>query len=96
MSDCTQTMMTARSGFSPRTTHVVDKKGLAVALTFLIAIAIWAGARSDKAIELHSTWKKQPDLTVHVEIRKMSVAADTAQHLISSPQFATEEHQFRS
>jgi hypothetical protein len=76
---------------SQRPARVVDKKGLAVALTFLIAIAVWAGERVDKAIQLHTSWQKQPDLSAHIQIRKLSLHAETARHLIRSPRFASGE-----
>jgi hypothetical protein len=49
--------------------RAVDKKGLAVALIFLVAIALWAGEPGDKSTELNSTWQEQPDLLAHIEIR---------------------------
>jgi hypothetical protein len=87
MTERTQTVMTDRA----RTPHIIDTKGLAVALIFLTAIAIWAGEPADKALQPPTMWKKQPDLAVHVEIRKISLAEDTAQHVIGSPRFAGEE-----
>jgi hypothetical protein len=54
---------------SRRRRLAVDKKGLAVALIFLVALAFWAGERGGKSTELYSTWQEQPDLSAHVEIR---------------------------
>ena len=52
-----------------RKRRAVDHKGLAVALIFLVAIALWAGEQGDKSTEFASIWREQPDLSAHIEIR---------------------------
>jgi hypothetical protein len=76
-----------------QTTHVVDKKGLSVALIFLAAVAIWAVERTEKADQLHITWQKRPPLSDHLEIRpavRMSLDAETGLHLIRSSPLSEE------
>jgi hypothetical protein len=76
----------------PRTPRVVDAKGLMVALTFLVAIAIWAGERADKAIQLQTTWQKQPDLSVQIEIRPAArMSVDATRRLFQLPGFGASE-----
>jgi hypothetical protein len=48
-----------------RTTHVVDKKGVAVALLFLIAMAIWAVDRTENVSQWPVAWQKLPALLHH-------------------------------
>lgn len=70
-----------RSWASRRKSRALDKKGLAVALTFLVAISFWAGERGDKTTEPDSTWQEQSDLSAHIEIRpaaRTSLEAETA------------------
>lgn len=70
-----------RSWASHRKSRALDKKGLAVALTFLVAISFWAGERGDKTTEQDSTWQEQSDLSAHIEIRpaaRISLEAETA------------------
>jgi hypothetical protein len=53
----------------PRKSRGVDKKGLVIALIFLVAIALWAGERGDKMTQQDNSWREQPDLSAHIEIR---------------------------
>lgn len=53
----------------PRKSRGVDKKGLVIALIFLVAIAFWASERGDKMTQQDSNWREQPDLSAHIEIR---------------------------
>jgi len=53
----------------PRKNRAVDIKGLVIALIFLVAIALWAGERGDKMTQHDSSWREQPDLSTHIEIR---------------------------
>jgi hypothetical protein len=94
MNEHRQTVTTNRSWLSQRTTRVVDKKGLAVALLFLVAMAIWAVERTEKASQLHITWQKLPALSDHLEIRpavRMSFDTETARHFIQSSHFSTDQ-----
>jgi hypothetical protein len=82
MNEHTQRAGLHRYWASPRTSRTVDKKGLAVALTFLVAISFWLGGRGGKTAEQDSTWQKQPDLSAQVQIHlaaKMSPDAETGQ-----------------
>ncbi len=73
---------------SPRTPRVVDTKGLVVALTFLVAVAVWAGERADKVIQVQTTWQKQPDLSVQIQIRPAArMSVDATRRLIQLPGF---------
>lgn len=63
-----------RSWASRRKSRAVDKKGLVVAVTFLIAISFWAGERSDKTTKLNNTWQDQRDLSAQIEIRPAAAA----------------------
>ncbi len=70
-----------RSWASRRKSRALDKKGLAVALTFLVAMSFWAGERGDKTTVQDSIWEKQSDLSAHIEIRpaaRISLEAETA------------------
>jgi hypothetical protein len=70
-----------RSWASRRKSRALDKKGLAVALTFLVAMSFWAGERGDKTTEQDSTWQEQSDLSAHIEIppaARISLEAETA------------------
>jgi hypothetical protein len=49
--------------------RVVDKKGVAIALIFLFAIALWAGWRRDQMTDQVITWREQPDLSAEITIR---------------------------
>ena len=51
-----------------RKRRVVDKKGVAIALIFLIAIALWAWWRQDQTSE-QATWHEEPDLSREITIR---------------------------
>ena len=65
-----------------RKRRVVDKKGVAIALLFLIAIALWAGWRRDQTTEQVMTWREQPDLSAEITIRpadKNVLEEETAQ-----------------
>lgn len=50
-----------------RKRRVVDKKGLAIALIFLIAISLWAWWRRDQTSDI--MWHEQPDLSGEITIR---------------------------
>lgn len=52
--------------------RAMDKKGLAVALIFLIAISLWAGWRRDKTSEQVIAWHEQPNLSADIEIRRVA------------------------
>ena len=52
--------------------RVMDKKGLAVALIFLLAISLWAGWRRDKTTEQVIAWHEQPNLSADIEIRRVT------------------------
>ena len=70
-----------RSWASRRKSRAVDKKRLAIALTFLVTMSFWAGERGDKTTEHDSTWQEQSDLSPHIEIRPaagISLEAETA------------------
>lgn len=58
-----------RSWASRRKRRAVDKKGLAVALIFLVAITLWAGEQGDKSTEFESIWREQLDLSAYIAIR---------------------------
>lgn len=65
-----------------RKRRVVDKKGLAIALIFLVAISLWAGWRRDQTTEQVITWREQPDLSAEITIRpagKNVLEEETAQ-----------------
>ena len=65
-----------------RKRRVVDKKGMAIALIFLIAIALWAGWRRDQTTDQVITWREQPDLSAEITIRpagKNVLEEETAQ-----------------
>jgi hypothetical protein len=65
-----------------RKRRVVDKKGMAIALIFLIAIALWAGWRRDQMTDQVTTWREQPDLSAEITIRppgKNVLEEETAQ-----------------
>jgi hypothetical protein len=53
-----------------RKSRAVDKKGLAVALIFLVVIALWAGEQGDRSTEFESIWREQPLLSAYIEIRQ--------------------------
>jgi hypothetical protein len=60
----------------------VDKKGLMLALIFLIAISLWAGWRSERTTEQVIAWHEQPNLSAEIEIRPVAKSAfqgETAQ-----------------
>lgn len=50
----------------------MDKKGLALALIFLLAISLWAGWRSDKTTEQVVAWHEQPNLSAEIDIRPVA------------------------
>ena len=65
-----------------RKRRVVDKKGVAIALIFLVAISLWAGWRRDQTTEQVITWPEQPDLSAEITIRpagKNVLEEETAQ-----------------
>jgi hypothetical protein len=47
----------------------MDRKGVAVALIFLIALSLWAGWRRDKTTEEVITWNEQSNHSANIEIR---------------------------
>lgn len=49
--------------------RAVDKKGLAVALIFLVAISVWSAWSRDQTPEQLITWREEPDLSAHIDIR---------------------------
>jgi hypothetical protein len=64
-----------------RKRRVVDKKGVAIALIFLISISLWAGWRRDQTTEQVITWR-EPDLSAEITIRparKNVLEEETAQ-----------------
>ena len=59
-----------RSWVLVRKSRAVDTKGLAVALTFLVAMFFGARQCSDKTTEqVSSALQEQPDLSAEIEIR---------------------------
>jgi hypothetical protein len=69
-----------------RKRRVVDKKGLAIALIFLIAIALWSGWRRDQTTDQVMTWREQPDVSAEITIRpagKNVLEEETAQRVQS-------------
>ena len=72
-----------RSWVLARTRRAVDKKGLAVALTFLVAMffwGFWARECSDKTTEQVShALQEQPDLSAEIEIRSAGKIAREAE-----------------
>ena len=60
-----------RSWGLARKRREVDKKGMAVALTFLVAMFIGARECSDKTDQVSSALQEQPALSADVEIRSM-------------------------
>ena len=65
-----------------RKRRVVDKKGVAIALIFLVAISLWAGWRRDQTTDQVITWGEQPDLSADITIRpagKNVLEEETAQ-----------------
>lgn len=50
----------------------MDKKGLAIALIFLLAMSLWAWWRSDKTTEQVIAWDEQPNLSADIEIRRVA------------------------
>jgi hypothetical protein len=49
--------------------RVVDMKGAAIALVFLIAMSLWAGWRRDQISEQVVTWQEPPELSDEITIR---------------------------
>jgi hypothetical protein len=67
-----------------RKRRVVDKKGLAIALIFLIAIALWSGWRRDQTTDQVITWRE--DVSAEITIRpagKNVLEEETAQRVQS-------------
>jgi hypothetical protein len=69
---------------------------VAVALLFLIAIAIWASERRENASQsqVQITWQKLPALSSHLEIRRaVTTRFDTqiVRHFTHSSRFSTDE-----
>ena len=52
--------------------RVMDKKGLAIALIFLLAMSLWAWWRSDQTTEQVIAWHEQPNLSADIEIRRVA------------------------
>lgn len=57
-----------RSWFRPRAPRTVDKKGVAVALAFLVAIAGLAGGRGEKSIDRNGQ-EERPVVSTQVDYR---------------------------
>ena len=74
---------------SERTTRVVDKKGLVVALLFLLAVAIWAVDRTEKVSHWQITWQTLPALSDHLDMRM--AFTEKGRQFIQSAHFFTEE-----
>ena len=70
-----------RSWALARKRRAVDKKGLAIALTFLVAMFVGARECSDKTTEQVSTsaFQEQPDLSAEIEIRSAGRMAREAE-----------------
>ena len=72
-----------QSWVSTRKSRALDKKGLAVALTFLVAMFFGARACSDRTTEqVSSALQEQPDLSAEITIRpagKNVLEEETAQ-----------------
>ena len=78
-----------------RKRRVVDKKGMAIALIFLIAIALWAGWRRDQTTDQVTTWREQPDLSAEITLRpagKNVLEEETAPPVQSSPELTGALH----
>jgi hypothetical protein len=50
----------------------VDKKGIAVALAFLVALSLWAVWRGEKTTEQVIAWDEQPNLSAELDIRPVT------------------------
>jgi hypothetical protein len=59
-----------RSWFLPHKRHAVDKLGVAVALTFLVVIALFVGGRGEKAAEKNES-QEQFRLLAQGDIRPL-------------------------
>ena len=69
-----------RSWVLARKSRAVDKKGLAVALTFLVAMFFGVRECSDKTTEqVSSALQEQPDLSAEIEIRSAGRMAREAE-----------------
>ena len=69
-----------RSWVLARKRRAVDKKGLAVALTFLVAMFVGVRECGDKTIEqVSSALQEQPDLSAEIEIRSAGRMAREAE-----------------
>ena len=69
-----------RSWVLVRKSRAVDTKGLAVALTFLVAMFFGARQCSDKTTEqVSSALQEQPDLSAEIEIRSAGKMAREAE-----------------
>jgi hypothetical protein len=69
-----------RSWALKRKRRAVDKKGLAVALTFLVALIVGARACSDKTTqEVTTTLQDQPVVPADIEIRSAGKIAREAE-----------------
>jgi hypothetical protein len=62
------------SWFLPHTSRTVDTVGVAVAMVFLVVIAMFAGGRGEKAAEKNG-WQEESALAISVNIRPLSKAA---------------------
>ena len=68
------------SWVSARKSRALDKKGLAVALTFLVAMFFGARACSDRTTEqVTSALQEQPDLSAEIELRSAGKMAREAE-----------------
>ena len=69
-----------QSRVSTRKSRAMDKKGLAVALTFLVAMFFGARACSDRTTEqVSSALQEQPDLSAEFELRSAGKMARDAE-----------------
>ena len=69
-----------QSWVSTRKSRALDKKGLAVALTFLVAMFFGTRACSDRTTEqVSSALQEQPDLSAEIEIRSAGKIAREAE-----------------
>jgi hypothetical protein len=69
-----------QSWVSTRKSRALDKKGLAVALTFLVAMFFGARECSDRTTEqVSSALQEQPDLSAEIELRSAGKMAREAE-----------------
>ena len=66
----------------------VDKKGLAIALIFLIAVSLWGVWRIQQTPQAIFAWDEQPDLSAAIDMRqgiKSVLEEETVQPVQSLP-----------